>query len=100
MYVVIVQICVKSQCIDSFISATMENVSCSIQEPGVVRFDLIQNIEKSNRFILIEIYNSKEAQLEHKQTDHYNIWKKEVADMMLEPRVSSFYESIFLKDSI
>jgi len=100
MYVVIVQICVKQQCLNSFISATIKNVSCSIQEYGVVRFDFIQNIEESNRFILIEIYTSKEAQLEHKKTDHYMIWKKEVADMMLEPRVSSFYDNIFLNGSI
>lgn len=100
MYVVIVQIHVKPKCLDSFISATLKNVSCSLQEPGVVRFDFIQNIEESNRFILIEIYTSKDAQLEHKQTDHYKIWKNEVANMMLEPRVGSFYESIFPKDSI
>ncbi len=100
MYIVIVKIHVKPQYIDNFISATLRNAEFSIQEPGVVRFDFIQNIEKSNKFILIEIYTSKEAHLGHKITDHYKIWKKEVAEMMLEPRTSSFYENIFPKDNI
>lgn len=98
MLVVHVHIHVKSECIDDFITATVENASNSIQEHGVARFDLIQQNDDPTRFILVEVYRTAEDPARHKETTHYQRWRDSVAEMMAEPRSSVKYENIFPYD--
>ncbi|HMO51015.1 MAG TPA: putative quinol monooxygenase [Kiritimatiellia bacterium] len=75
----------------AFIAATRENARQSRQEPGVVRFDLLQDSGDSRKFLLVEIYRSPEAAAAHKETAHYLAWRDAVADLMAEPRASAKY---------
>jgi autoinducer 2-degrading protein len=99
MLVVHVQVHVKSEYIDAFKQATIENARNSIQEPGIARFDVIQQADDPTRFTLVEIYRSTEATATHKQTAHYVKWRDTVEDMMAEPRSSVKYSNIFPFDS-
>ncbi len=98
MLVVLVQAQVKPDCVDSFRQATAENARASLQEPGVARFDVIQQVDDPSRFILIEVYRHTEATLRHKETAHYQKWRDTVAPMMAAPRASIKYVNVYPED--
>jgi quinol monooxygenase YgiN len=86
MFIVLVYVHVKDDMVDDFLRASIENAEASRLEPGVVRFDVIQQEEDPTRFMLIEIYRTDEDPARHKETAHYLNWRETVASMMAEPR--------------
>jgi quinol monooxygenase YgiN len=94
MLIVHVHIRVKPEFIRAFMDATLENARASRTESGIARFDLIQDTEHNDRFVLIEIYRNPDAPAAHKQTKHYARWRDAVADMMAEPRASRKFVNI------
>ena len=80
--------------VDAFVAASLENARHSVQEPGVVRFDLIQQEDDPARFVLVEIYRDPDAPAQHKATAHYAAWRDAVEPMMAEPRRSTKYRAI------
>ena len=95
MLIVHVHVSVKSQFVEDFKKATVENASNSIKEAGVLRFDVIQQEDDHTRFVLVEVYKNAEASAAHKETAHYAKWRDTVAEMMAEPRQGIKYVSIF-----
>jgi quinol monooxygenase YgiN len=95
MLIVHVHVHVKPDLIDAFTSATIENARHSVQEPGIARFDVIQQVGEPERFVLVEVYRSPEAAAAHKETAHYQTWRDAVAGMMAEPRTSVKYSNVF-----
>jgi (4S)-4-hydroxy-5-phosphonooxypentane-2,3-dione isomerase len=98
MLVVHVHVHVKPEFIERFREASVENARNSVQEPGIARFDVIQQMDDPSRFVLVEVYRTPEAAAAHKETRHYQIWRDAVADMMDEPRSSSKYANIYPAD--
>ncbi len=86
MIVTTVIVYVKPENIDDFIEASKKNHQCSIQEPGNMRFDVLQCTDDPSRFLLYEAYESEEAAAYHKKTEHYLKWRDTVADWMAKPR--------------
>jgi quinol monooxygenase YgiN len=98
LLIVHVSVHVKPDRIDAFKAATVENARHSLDESGVVRFDVLQQAGERGRFVLTEVYRSPEAAAAHKETIHYLRWRDAVADMMAEPRSSVKFENIFPAD--
>ncbi len=98
MLVVHVDVHVKPEFIDAFIAATLENARASVQEPGIARFDVIQQMDDPTKFILVEVYRSPEAAAAHKETAHYAKWRDTVAEMMAQPRASVKFSHVFPAD--
>lgn len=98
MLIVHVHVHVKSEFIEAFRHATIENARNSIQEPGIARFDVLQELKDPSRFVLIEVYRTAEAPGHHKATQHYLAWRDTVAEMMVESRTSVQYENVFPAD--
>ena len=98
MVIVHVHIHVKPEVLDDFIEATIENARNSLREPGIARFDFIQNLDDPTKFVLIEVYRTPDDPAAHKETAHYNIWREKVANMMAEPRRSVKYANVFPDD--
>jgi quinol monooxygenase YgiN len=98
MFIVQVHVHVKPEFIDAFKEATIENARHSVQEPGIARFDVIQQNDDPARFILIEVYRTTDDPARHKETAHYQTWRDTVADMMAEPRSSIKYTNVFPSD--
>ena len=96
MLIIHVQVRVKPEFIEAFKEATLENARTSVQEPGVARFDVMQQADDPARFLLVEIYRSTEDNARHKETAHYAVWRDKVAPMMAEPRASLKYSSVFM----
>jgi (4S)-4-hydroxy-5-phosphonooxypentane-2,3-dione isomerase len=95
MYIVQVHVVVKENRIQDFIEATKTNASNSILEPGVVKFDIIQQKDDPARFILYECYRVEMDSARHKDTEHYRVWRGKVESMMVEPRQSIKYVNVF-----
>jgi quinol monooxygenase YgiN len=95
MFIVHVHVHVKPEMVDAFKEATITNARNSVQEPGVARFDVIQQRDDPTRFILVEVYRTPDDPAEHKKTAHYAKWRDTVADMMAEPRSSVKFDNVF-----
>ena len=98
MLIVHVFVQVKADQVDAFKAATIDNASRSIQEPGIARFDVVQQQDDPTKFVLIEIYWNDDAPAQHKETAHYLRWRDTVAPMMASPRQSIKYHNIFPTD--
>lgn len=98
MLVVHVHVHVKPETVEAFKQATLANARESVKEPGIVRFDFSQQQDDPTRFVLVEVYRAPEAQLAHRETKHYLIWRDAVAAMMAEPRVGVKFTNIFPDD--
>jgi (4S)-4-hydroxy-5-phosphonooxypentane-2,3-dione isomerase len=95
MLIIQVFVHVIEEKISDFIAATRENAQCSLDEPGVARFDILQQKDDPARFVLVEVYYSDDDPARHKETEHYKLWRVTVADMMQDPRSSIIYDDIF-----
>lgn len=99
MLVVHVFVHVKPESIEEFRAATVENARNSVREPGIARFDVLQQGDDPTRFVLVEIYRTPEAPAAHKETAHYAAWRDTVASMLAEPRTSIKYANVFPDDA-
>jgi (4S)-4-hydroxy-5-phosphonooxypentane-2,3-dione isomerase len=99
MYIVQVHVHVKPDQVEAFITATKENAKKSAgKEPGVARFDVMQQADDPTRFLLSEIYRTPEDAARHKETRHYVHWREIAEPMMAEPRSRIIYKNIFPVD--
>lgn len=99
MLVVHVHVRVKPDSVEAFKAASTTNAQESIREPGIARFDILQQQDDPTRFILVEVYRTVEATAAHKATRHYEVWRDTVAAMMAEPRSSVKFTNIFPADA-
>ena len=95
MFIVQVFVHVKAEFVEAFKQATIENASNSVKEPGIARFDVLQQADDPGRFVLMEVYRTKDDPAKHKETAHYKTWRDTVEPMMAEPRSSVKYSNIF-----
>jgi len=99
MLVVHVDVAVVPERVEDFIAATLPNAQASLKEPGVLRFDVIQDEADAGHFILVEVYRDAEAAAAHKDTEHYATWRDAVAQMMARPRTSTKFAACFPEET-
>lgn len=99
MYVTIVYVHVKPERVRDFVEASRLNHEAAVNEPGNLRFDVLQSAEDPTRFVLYEAYRDEAASKAHKETAHYLVWRDAVADWMAEPRKGVPYEGRFPVDA-
>lgn len=95
MHVVHVHVHVKPETVAGFRQATIENARASVQEPGIARFDVVQQQDDATRFVLIEVYRTPDAPAAHRATAHYAKWRDTVEPMMAEPRQRAQFDAVF-----
>ena len=99
MLIVHVHVKVKPDTIDAFKNATLLNAQASRKEPGIARFDLLQQNDDPTLFLLVEAYRTADAPAAHKETQHYKAWRDTVEKMMAEPRQSVKFTNIDPSDA-
>jgi autoinducer 2-degrading protein len=99
MVVVVVHIQVKPEFTSRFAEASSENARNSLREPGVAGFEVLQQMDDPEHFVLYEVYYKPEDQLAHRETEHYKLWRDTVADWMAVPRTGTKYTRIFPEDA-
>ncbi len=95
MLVVHIHVRVKTESVEAFRQATIENAGASVLEPGIARFDVVQQQDDATRFVLVEAYRSPDAVTAHRATAHYAKWRDTVEPMMAGPRERVLYDSVF-----
>lgn len=98
MLIVHVHVHVKADQVEAFRSASVENAQQSVREPGIARFDVLQQQDDPTRFVLVEVYRTTNDPAKHKETAHYKKWRDTVESMMAEPRSSVKYSNVFPAD--
>jgi quinol monooxygenase YgiN len=98
MLVVHVHVHVKPDDVEAFLAETRRNAAASLREPGVRRFDVLQDEGDDARVLLTEVYVDQTAAAAHKETAHYARWRDAVAEMMAEPRTSRRFLAVFPGD--
>ncbi len=98
MLIVHVHVQVKPEYIEAFKETSIANAKASVKEPGIARFDVVQQQDDPCRFVLVEAYRTLEAPAAHKETKHYQAWRDAVAPMMAEPRASTKLVNLFPAD--
>jgi autoinducer 2-degrading protein len=94
MLIVHVYCHVKPEHVEAFKAASLENARESLKEPGIARFDLVQETDDSTRFALLEVYRTDEDPAKHKETAHYSKWRDTVEDLLAEPRTRTKYVNL------
>jgi (4S)-4-hydroxy-5-phosphonooxypentane-2,3-dione isomerase len=98
LLVVHVDVAVVLESVDDFLTATRVNATASRQEPGVVRFDVLQDRDDASHVVFVEVYRDQDAAAAHKATAHYAIWRDAVAPMMARPRQSKRFVNVSPED--
>jgi quinol monooxygenase YgiN len=98
MHVIHVHVHVRPDAVEAFRAATLANAAASLREPGVARFDIIQQQDDHTRFVLVEAYRTTDAIAAHKETAHYAAWRDAVAPLMAGPRSSVTFTNVFPAD--
>ena len=99
MQILIVHAHIKPEFIEAFIAATKINAENSAKEPGIARFEFLQQEDDPSRFVLFEVYRDAAAPAKHKESAHYNKWIETVNDMFVTPRTRAFYRNLAPADS-
>eukprot|EP00616_Rhizochromulina_sp_CCMP1243_P019752 CAMPEP_0118985726 /NCGR_PEP_ID=MMETSP1173-20130426/40651_1 /TAXON_ID=1034831 /ORGANISM="Rhizochromulina marina cf, Strain CCMP1243" /LENGTH=134 /DNA_ID=CAMNT_0006936465 /DNA_START=1 /DNA_END=405 /DNA_ORIENTATION=- len=60
--------------VDKFKDVMTYDAAESRKEAGCLRFDLLQDQENANKFVLYEAYEGEDAIAFHKNTPHYKMW--------------------------
>ncbi len=81
MYVIIAPIQIKEGHKEAFIEAMLDDAKGSVaNEPGCLRFDVIQDAGDPNRIWLYEVYVDEAAFQAHLQAPHFIKWRDTVKD--------------------
>ena len=99
LLIVHVYVHTKPDQVEAFREATLENARASVREPGIARFDVVQDAEDATRFVLVEVYRAADAPAAHKETAHYQKWRDTVANMMAEPRTARRFVNVHPDDA-
>ncbi|MEG3131293.1 (4S)-4-hydroxy-5-phosphonooxypentane-2,3-dione isomerase [Pantoea cypripedii] len=95
MEVTLVEINVKADCIDEFLRVFHANHVGAVQEPGNLRFDVLQDSNVPTRFFIYEAYADEAAVLAHKKTPHYLACVEALEALMTEPRKKTVFKGIY-----
>ena len=81
MYVIIAPIKIKEGYKERFVEAMLDDAKGSVRdEPGCLRFDVIQDGDDPNMIWLYEVYVDEAAFQAHIQTPHFIKWRETVKD--------------------
>ncbi|MGB7980929.1 MAG: antibiotic biosynthesis monooxygenase [Candidatus Nanopelagicales bacterium] len=94
MLIVHVDVHVVAGEVAAFVAATIDNATASLQEPGVLRFDVVSDLADPTHVVLVEVYRDTAAAEAHKQTAHYATWRDAVAPLMAVPRTSTKFAAV------
>lgn len=77
MFTLMVTLKVKPERREQFLQAIEDDSICSVRdEPGCLRFDVLQNLADPNTYYFYEVYRDEAAFEAHKQTPHLARWQR------------------------
>lgn len=79
---------VDPQRVEEFQTIVTAQATASREEPGCLRFEVAQQLDKPNVFALSELYLDRDAVEAHYGSAHFAQWKASVADGIIVHRSS------------
>jgi (4S)-4-hydroxy-5-phosphonooxypentane-2,3-dione isomerase len=99
MLALIVSLRVKPDQRDKFLAAAEDDSICSPRdEPGCLRFDVLQDQQDANHFFFYEVYRDQAAFEAHTQAAHYARWRAAAAEVLDGPAERSTCTLLFPRD--
>ena len=95
MFVVHIFVQAKPEYIEEFKEACVGNAQNSVKEPGIKRFDVLQQSDDTTRFVLVEAYLDESGVAQHKLTAHYNKWRQVAEKMIVGERTRTRFTPIW-----
>ncbi len=89
---------IKPEFVEEYKEATIDNARQTVLEPGIIRFDVLQDKEDPTHFSLFEVYQDMEAREAHLETEHFLVWKELVLgqEMFARRGKGDEFEGIFM----
>lgn len=88
MDILLVEVNVKPERLNDFLDLIKYDAEHSENdEPGCLRFDVLQDTEDPHKFFYYEVYKDEAARQAHRETPHFKKYAEESADMMAGPVV-------------
>jgi quinol monooxygenase YgiN len=86
MLVLLVTVRVKPEHLAEFLAAARHNAEHAVaDEPGCLRFDIVQDREDTHLFRFYEVYKDDAALAAHRQTPHFKMYIESSAPWMAVP---------------
>ncbi|MFS7381828.1 (4S)-4-hydroxy-5-phosphonooxypentane-2,3-dione isomerase [Rahnella inusitata] len=95
MEVTLVEINVQPDKIDVFLDVFHANHLGAVQEPGNLRFDVLQDADVATRFFIYEAYVDEAAVMAHKKTPHYLACVEALEGIMSQGRKKTVFKGIY-----
>lgn len=77
MYTLIVSLQVRPEKRDRFLAAITQNAAASVRdEPGCLRFDVMEHAQQPNQFYFYEVYRDTDGFAAHKAAPHFAAWRR------------------------
>ena len=82
MVVMIIEVHVKPERRAEFLEVIKHDaVHSEGDEPGCLRFDVLQSADDANKFYYYEVYKDEAARMAHRETPHFKEYAEKSADM-------------------
>jgi (4S)-4-hydroxy-5-phosphonooxypentane-2,3-dione isomerase len=99
MFALVVSLRVKPEKRDQFLAAAEDDSICSVRdEPGCVRFDVLQDNADQNHFYFYEVYRDEAAFQAHGQAPHFANWRKAAEEVLAEPTNATRCATLFPRE--
>lgn len=85
---------IKPDELDTFLSIGNDLISETRKEPGNIKFDLYKNNNGASSFVFIETYQSQEAIIEHRDSNHFQKFLKEYQKVQNAPMDVMIFEGL------
>lgn len=94
MIIQVVHLEVQPDKMDAFLEEARLITAESRKEVGVVQFDLLKNESEPNKFMLYEVYKSKQALEAHRLTGHFIRWVDKGVPNLTGERIRVIYTPV------
>lgn len=95
---VVVNAEIKPDRMDEFLKIIKEDAEGSRQEPGCLRFDVLQSQDDPNKFVFYEVYKDLDAVKVHKEQPHFKPWTEFKESGGVVSSVTSKMDGLFMDD--
>ncbi|MBM2803351.1 MAG: hypothetical protein HW419_1244 [Deltaproteobacteria bacterium] len=100
MIVLHVTIQVKPEHVGEFLQAVRHDAEHSEKdEPGCLRFDVIQDRDDANRLYFYEVYRDEAALAAHRETPHFKYYAEKTKDWLAAPPQRRFGRNLIPADA-
>ena len=100
MLILMVEVQIKPEMRERFLQAIVEDAEHSEHdEPGCLRFDVLQDTEDENKYFYYEVYRDEAALQSHRDSPHFKKYFEQVGAFTAAPTVRHVVRNVHPSDS-